>query len=614
MRFRRWREVPDYDRGSAPRDPRTSVSPRVALAVAATVAFGIYALLAYGAYVPHFFNDELYYMEAGTSVARGDGLRFHGEEWGFGPLFPLWIAGLVRSTNTQEAAYELVKLANAALFALAVVPVYLLARRLLPAWPSVGVATLSLVIPSSMYVAVVMTESLAFVLAMWSMYAITRALERPTPARQLTAIAVVALAVLTRTQFVALLVAYVTSLIAVVAVSPTQRAYARAHRLGFWPTAGALLAGLAWLSLATGAEHRTEDALGDYAPLVRSYDLVDVGRLFLWHVGDIGLYVAVVPLVVAPVVLFGQWAAARHGATEDAAFLALFVSVNGIMLLLVAAFASTDNREGAALFDRYTFYVVPLWLIVLALWLHKGLPRPAGPIALGAVVAVVAVASMPFDELGAENWFRQFQAVSTEAWGKAGLVAERLPIVSLRTLGILFALTLVLAAVWLPRSRSVVFPTVVVFVFAANLSLAWRSAYVDPATFGSGPRGSRGWVDDVLGTSSHVTGIGVARLCSTAREGMSDVLTDFFNRSVDRGQRIGGEGPTLRITSDGTLTFWDGSPLAADYVVVPPGVELEGRRLASGMETGLVIWRVDGDVRVLNASSETELRRTPCTA
>ena len=46
---------------------------------------------------------------------------------------------------------------NALAFALAAVPIYLLARRLLSPWPSVGVSALSIAIPSAMYTSVLMT-------------------------------------------------------------------------------------------------------------------------------------------------------------------------------------------------------------------------------------------------------------------------------------------------------------------------------------------------------------------------------------------------------------------------------------------------------------------------
>ena len=74
---------------------------------------------------------------------------------------------------------------NALLFALTAIPVYLLARRLVSPWWAVLAAGLAVAIPSSISVATVMTESLAFLAAAWALYATMLALERPTVLRQL---------------------------------------------------------------------------------------------------------------------------------------------------------------------------------------------------------------------------------------------------------------------------------------------------------------------------------------------------------------------------------------------------------------------------------------------
>ena len=71
------------------------VTPPTAVAVVALLSFGFWALLASRAAVPRFFLDELAYMRAGTSLAHGHGLRFRGQAWGYGPLYPIVIGGLV---------------------------------------------------------------------------------------------------------------------------------------------------------------------------------------------------------------------------------------------------------------------------------------------------------------------------------------------------------------------------------------------------------------------------------------------------------------------------------------------------------------------------------------
>src|SRR5207245_3729666 len=114
------------------------------------------------------------------------------------------LAPILSLVSDREHAYALAKTLNALLFALSAVPVYLLARRVLRPWPSAGAAALSIAIPSSMYVSVVMTESLAYLTASTALYAMFLALERASPGRQLAAIAAIFLACTARLQLAGL--------------------------------------------------------------------------------------------------------------------------------------------------------------------------------------------------------------------------------------------------------------------------------------------------------------------------------------------------------------------------------------------------------------------------
>ena len=373
--------------------------------------------------------------------------------------------------------------------------------------------------------------------------------------------------------------------------------------------------GLAWLVRPLVEGRPFADSLGSYAVLARSYHALGVLKWFAYHVGDLALYLAVVPMVVAPVVLLACWRRGRAGSERHSAFLALFVAQNAVGIAFVAAFASTPFGLGL-LYDRYLFYLVPLWLIVLAVWLQDGMPKPLVALAVGTVVAVASVAALPFSVVSAENWFSQFEAVATEIWGKVGLLAARLPVDSPRAIGVAFALGLAAAVVLLPRRRAWMVVGVVGIVMASNLALSWRSAFVDAADFGASPPGTRSWVDDRVGVHPQVTLLLVSRSCKRHPERISELLTDFFNRSVDATAMIGGEGGTapdaLRIRSDGELVRPSGEPFEARYVVTQPGVELRGTRLATGMATHLRLWEIHGHVRVTNAHSERELSMTRC--
>jgi hypothetical protein len=50
----------------------------------------------------------------------------------------------------------------------------------------------------------------------------------------------------------------------------------------------------------------------------------------------------------------------------------------------------------------------------------------------------------------------------------------------------------------------------------------------------------------------------------------------------------------------------------ADYVFTQPGIELDGEEVARGTNADLVLWRVGGPVRVLNARTNEEIRTSDC--
>ena len=577
------------------------------------VSFAVWAALGYAASVPRFFMDELYYMKAGVSVAQGHGLQFEGQSWGYGPLFPLLIGGFVKLTSSQETAYELVKVANAAFFALAAVPIYLVSRRLLPPWPSVAVVALSALIPSSMYASVSMTESAGYLIACWSIYTILRVLENPTAGRQFAALAVLAVAIATRPQFVALFGGYLAGLSLLAALSPRLRASLSV----LWPTVLGVLAGLAWFARPVLLGHGAEEALGSYSSLVQSYDPLQVAKWFVYHVGELALYVGVVPVVVAPIVVALWWRRARDGSEPDAAILALFVAQNVVGIGLVAAFASTSAGLGI-LYDRYLFYLVPLWLLALVVWLREGMPKPVGPLAVGVGGAVLAVGTLPFGVVGKQSWFQHFEAVATGVWGKVGLVAAHVPLFSVRTAGVLFVVVIAAAVVVGPWRRAWLYPAVVALVLVANLALAWRSAFVDPATYGLSRPGTRGFVDARVGAAADVTAFVVHAECVRAdTERRATLETDYFNRSVRRVVSADeGEGGSvsfsLTVLPDGRLANRAGVGLTARYLVAPPGVVVHGRRITSGMAADLVLWDVNGQVRLENVRSDRQLFATSC--
>src|SRR6187431_2980091 len=162
--------------------------PALALGAVVAAAALVYGAAAQLVPMPVLNPDELRYTLAARALADGEWLSLRGHEYGYGPLYPTVLAPIVALAGNIETAYPWFKAANALLFALAAVPVYFIARRLLSEWWSVGVAAMSVAIPSSVYTSLVLTESAAYLTSSIALLFLVLALEHPSPRRQLALI------------------------------------------------------------------------------------------------------------------------------------------------------------------------------------------------------------------------------------------------------------------------------------------------------------------------------------------------------------------------------------------------------------------------------------------
>jgi hypothetical protein len=591
-------------------DDTSRRGPAVALAAIVVGTFVVYALLSTLVSVPRVHPDEVRYMIGASSVIEGEGLSLRGGEYGFGPLHAavltlvLWLAG------DLEGAYPWFKLANALFFALTAVPVYLLARRLLSAWWAVLAAGLSVAIPSSISVGTVMTESMAFLTGAIALYATMLALERPSVRRQLLLLAAIAVAFLTRSQLGVLYVGWLLALGLHWWISPAARE--RLRRL--WPSALPLLGVLGVLLARVASGSSPRDSLGAYWELWRGYSPFGVTKWVVYHLADFELYLAVIPLAVTPIVLVELVRRGRTGEAVDSAFASLFLATNATGLLVVAAFTSTPWGYDR-LHDRYGFYLLPLWLIVFVVWLARGLPRPLVATATGVALALVLPAILPFRQLANEAGIDTVPGalwvwVEQQAAGPGPLSGPRL--LAVFVVGLLAAMLLV------PRRYGLGLAAAVLCVFVVTGALAWERLIDAPEdnVFRGGLE--RSWVDEAVADDATVTKLYLDTDCSSALTRHALFLTEAFNASVDRAAYIGDSTPDglpierVDVGPGGALELSPGNQLEAEYVYTQPGVELDGERVATGTNAGLVLWRVDGPVAVVGAETNDALAVAAC--
>jgi hypothetical protein len=594
--------------------------PRLALVAVVLTAFVLLAGLSQLVTSPRSLADEVRYVIAAGSLAEGSGLELRGEEYGFGPVYPTILAAILAVAPDRETAYPFLKVANALLFALAAVPLYLVARRLLPTRWSLGVAALSLAIPTSVSVSLVMTESAAYPAASLAILAIVLALERPSVGRQLAVLGAVALAFLTRAQFVVLFPAYLAALALLWAVVPAYRPRDRQAARMYWPTLAVVAIGIVLVVAIPLVSGRAPVGLPSaYGELWDDYDLLEVGKLVVYHLAGLEIYLAVIPLAVSPIVLWRLLRAARAGSVEAGAFASAFLAVNICFVLVAAAFASTTAGFGH-LHDRYLFYVVPLWLVVLAVWLHDGLPRPIVATALGAALALALPALATFELIGGEEG-QEAGAAVTYLWSAINAYAfETFPDeISGRRILALFVVVLVAATLFAPRRLRLALGASVAAVLVVATAVAWRDSARTAEDFEAVLPDRRTWVDEAVGTGATVTSLYVSAECDRAPWTANGLLlTEFFNRAVRSTAHVDERDPSLlpstdvRVSADGAIVEEAGRPLEADAVLAAAGVELAGRRLATGTTLPLVLWQIDGPVRLARARSTSELHRSVC--
>jgi Dolichyl-phosphate-mannose-protein mannosyltransferase len=572
------------------------------------VSFGVRVLLAAQTPVPWLIPDEIVYSGLARSFSETGHFALRGEPfspWGFGPLYLVLIAPAFRLGASLPDAYLIVRTLNCVFWSLAALPAYFLARRLLDRRSSLVVAALAVLVPSGVYTVRLGLESIAYPAFLCAALAIISALERPTRKRELVALTAIAVAVLARAQLIVLLPAFALS----VAVLPATDEQARRRRrlaLVFRRFARYPVTSLALLAIALGgvaalATGRSAASIaGGRAEVLGGADLFAVAKSFVLHLAALDLYVGILPFAAFLIVC--QVALSR-GASRRLRVFSVFGMTATVLLVAVSAQYLVAVYEGPyagqgdylRVYDRYVFYVAPIFLVAFLAWARDAVARRPG-----LVAAVVAAALVPLSFIwGGEAW-KQPNSLAFIPWDVlqqgAGTTAPVyvLLVPACIYLGYLFA-----------RSRNVDW---MLFLVAANLLLV--GMFGQAVAYGDSRSALRqgfgnvepSWIDDAVGRNAEV----VALWSGFERRGQAGWRTiwqnELMNGSVRRVYYLrdplpfGLRGVQAR-TRDGALSTAAG-PLRAEYVLTDLGTPVAGRRVAVDRAVGMVVYRVDGPVRL----------------
>jgi hypothetical protein len=579
----------------------TPLAAPMLLAGLVVVAFVSRALLDRQVLAPWVMVDELQYAMMSRSFLSVGHYLFREHPEPIRSIYPAlispaWAAG---STHT---AYTLIKVINTALMTVGAIPLYFWARRLVaPLWALLAVV-LYLAMPGFAYTGEILTENAFVPTTVLALFAIAVAIERPSLIRQLLALGAVALAISARLQGAILLVVLFAAIVLAVlldavAAAPGERRRVVGSRLRqFWPSLGAIaFAVVAYIAYEAARGQSLSSGLGGYQDVVKAhYSFVPVVRWSVYQMGELAFAVGIVP-VAALIILVGL-ACRRATAPSPAerAFLAVAVAAVLCTVVQIGAFSSHYSLRVE---ERLMFNVFPVLFLALAVWLGRGLPRPAALTGAALLLPVAFLFSLPFETLFSTGAFFTdtlglipFWRLTTVLGGGLGDARILLALGAL-VAGVLFAS--------LPRTwaRVIVPAAVVGYLMLASASVFAQVTFISRNTrHAGGLSGDPAWIDRAVGKNSRVE-----FLYTTDIDVDQHILwqAEFWNKSVRRVFGVTSQDPSIPdVTApldqkNGRIkpVLPAGSPdLNPRYVVAASNVPVAGKKIAaSGL---LALYRV----------------------
>ncbi|HEX6701253.1 MAG TPA: glycosyltransferase family 39 protein [Gaiellaceae bacterium] len=525
---------------------------------------------------PWVMPDEVIYGEHGESLWASGRFRVLGQPSGFLSLVYPALAGIPLSLGNLERGYHVLKLVQALVMSLTAVPVYLWTRTLASRPSAFAAAALTLAIPGLAFSGLIMTEVAFYPVVVLAAFALARALERPTAARQALLVAACALAAMTRLQAFVLLPVVVTAALLDAALRRRLRS-----ALALAPAVSALvLLALAWAGWRLRNGGPLSRVFGGYEPAGHAhYHLGSAARFVLYHYADVVILTAAVPVSTLVVLI-----ALRDRSPALRAYVATATALCLWLPIEVGLFAS---QHVGLLAERNLLPLAPVLFVGLAAWLGLGAPRPR--------VATVAAAALPVALLIALP-VRRF--VGTEAFPDAFTLyplirlADRAHPPNVHLILVAAGVVATAGFALLPRRMLAVIPLTLLVFFAASSvatsrEIGRRDRYLESISTGPDHR----WIDREAHGPTAFVYIGEFNW-----PGPWENL--FWNRRVTRvydllTARIPGGLPQESIgpLEDGRLLEANGRPARAEYAAALYPVEFQGQPLAT-VADGLILWRL----------------------
>ena len=573
----------------------------VALALVYAVAAVVHGLLATQHELSDLFPDEMFYAKLSQSFADGNGLEWRGSGWELVPLWPV-VLSLAWHVGSTPDGYEAAKLLGTLLACSTVVPVWLLGRELVG--PRLALIPAALAVTGAWMTSTsyLISENLAYPLAVASLACTVMAVRRPGATRWIVgAIAFGLIGASARAQLLAMPVILVVALVLDVLRRPRTdwRARMATRPLALWvglvvAVVALLLAFVVFPRITNYDLLASETSVGDV--------IDSTGRQV---VSSFTLF-AFIP-VAAVIALMARRA---HWRDDDSGpLLVTILAAALVMFPLVGRFIAyaTDGKP----IDRYVMYLAPLFLIAMLL-VPGRVGLRTGLAAAAAVVLALLATPTPENFIEQPGVWGAMEVLDRLGGSLAddlglGLLLVALPL----TVGGMLALTSADGLARLAVPTAIVAAVMVAQLAASqneeiDLIREFRSQVAPPQL---------DWVDRRTDERVAVLNLGKPQQL----RGNIDLYTDFFNRRVTylyANVPSGGEC-RIKVAAGGRLAFDDGGcERWPRHLVVQEGpfrVALAGQRvLATTPVHGRLVRIPEGTPRVL-AMTRPPCRASDCT-
>jgi hypothetical protein len=551
--------------------PASSARARVEVALPLLGAYlllaTLYAWQAWRRETPTIFSDELELTQISRAIAETGEPARRGDPYGFSSLVP-WLTAPFWWLDPVATAYETIKTVQAFVMAAAVLPAYLLARRVLTVPWAYFAAIATIAAPALSYAPILVEEPWAYPAATLALWLTVRAVDAPGRLPLALAVAACVLAVATRSQLAALFGALAAGLLSL--AWRTERMQAWRATWTTWDRIGAaVLAVGAVITVAAFVGNRSTE--WETVTTAWKDRIVEYGS---WAGGAFAIGIGIVPAIALLAVRAGPRAArARPGVRAFVVVAAGAVVGFGWYAAIKGAYLSTTFSS--LIVERNLVYLAPLAFVATAYLLERAAaPLWAVLVAGGAVLGLVAW--VPLNR-GLDNFpYYEAHGLSILALANREWAWPLERIENALVVATLLA-TAVLVLLGTPLRRHVGRVAAPAAVTAAMVVLAWNLAAEVYAAIGEHDFSARAeqnipkpndWVDRAAGDGTVV-------MLGQNMSQFGTNLTEFWNRSIEKVWSVDGTGPgpghTLTpdlLDADGTL--WP-EP-RTDYVLASGGV------------------------------------------